>query len=131
MQVMFVFAIMMIIVLAMALIDWATGFFKAYVKGIVSSNAMRIGGVKKLSELFVMLASIVLEVGLSILCQYYPDPNELLVTVTNLLGFSVALTVFLYLVVMEFISILENYVAINPDAKWAAKLAEKLSNIDI
>jgi len=38
--------------------------------------------------------------------------------------------VFIYIAIMEFVSVLENYAAINPEAAWVVKVTKKLKNIE-
>jgi phage-related holin len=119
--------IMLGIVVAVALADWLTGFIKAYVQGNVSSKIMRTGGMKKLAEIVVMLVGIVLDIGVNKLSTYYPQSDRL----ASIIGIVCAVVIFSYIVLMEVISILENYAAIFPEAAWAVTLSKKLKNIDI
>jgi phage-related holin len=119
--------IMLGIVVAVALADWLTGFIKAYVQGNVSSKIMRTGGMKKLAEIVVMLVGIVLDIGVNKLSTYYPQSDRL----ASIIGIVCAVVIFSYIVLMEVISILENYAAIFPEAAWAVTLTKKLKNIDV
>ncbi len=49
---------------------------------------------------------------------------------TAFAGSITAIVVFIYIAIMEFVSVLENYAAINPSAKWVLKLSKKLKNIE-
>lgn len=120
------YLIMLLIVILMAVADFATGFIKANVLGTVSSKAMRTGGLKKFAEIIVMIVAIALEIALRKLGTYYSDCNDL----SALIGLVTAVMVFVYIIIMEFISILENYLAICPEAAWAEKLLKKLKNVD-
>lgn len=120
------YIIMLGIVILLALFDWVTGFIKAYVLGNVSSKTMRAGGLKKLAEIVVMMMGIVLDYGINLLAQYYEQAPEL----ASILGIICALAIFAYIVIMEVVSILENYAAVFPEASWALKLTKKLKNID-
>ena len=48
------YIIMLMIVIGLALADFATGWIKAYCKGDVRSSKMRKGGLNKLAEIVVM-----------------------------------------------------------------------------
>lgn len=120
------YIIMLGVVVILALFDWVTGFIKAYVLGSVSSKAMRTGGVKKLAEVVVMLMGIVIDYSVNLLSVYYDQSKEL----AAMIGIVCALAIFAYIVVMEVVSILENYAAVFPEAAWALKLTQKLKNID-
>ena len=52
------YIIMLIIVIGLALADFATGWIKAYCKGDVRSSKMRKGGLNKLAEIVVMGVAI-------------------------------------------------------------------------
>lgn len=120
------YIIMLAIVILLAVFDWITGFVKAYCLGKVASNTMRMGGLKKLAEITVMLMGIVLDIGINMLSTWYGKSTEL----ASLLGIVCALAIFIYIVIMEVVSILENYAAVFPDAAWALQLTKKLKNID-
>lgn len=115
------YIIMFLIVLGLAFADFVTGYIKARCKDEVSSKALRIGGLHKISELTIMLAAIGLNIGLDKLGGYYSDTR-----LTSLAGVFTALTVFIYIVVMELISIVENFAEITPEAAWARKIIERL-----
>lgn len=120
------YLIMLLIVVVMAVADFATGFIKANVLGTVSSKAMRTGGLKKFAEIIVMIIAIALEIALRKLGTYYSYCEQLSV----LIGLVTAVMVFVYIIIMEFISILENYLAICPEAAWAERVLKKLKNVD-
>ena len=115
------YIIMFLIVLGLAFADFVTGYIKARCKDEVSSKALRIGGLHKISELTIMLAAIGLTVGLEKLGEYYNDTR-----LTTLAGTFTALTVFVYITAMEIISIVENFAEIYPEAAWARKIIERL-----
>ena len=119
------YMIMILIVLGLATSDFLTGLMKAYVKGDISSGAMRRGGINKLGELTVMLTACGLEIGIRVLGQYYNSTALAAVAGTVAAGL-----VFLYIVSMELVSLLENYSEINPDAVWVKKLVEKLRSFE-
>lgn len=117
------YIIMFLVVLGLAVADFATGIIKGIVQnGKPDSRKMRIGGLHKLSELVVMGAAVGLKIGLEQLSVYHvDDPHLVVVACTFTVG-----SVFGYIVLMEIISILENYAEINPDTEWAKKYLKVL-----
>ncbi len=120
------YIIMIAIVLGLALSDFVTGIIKGYVTGQLSSAKMRRGGLNKVCELVVMSTACGLEIGIRALGEYYS--SDVLATIT---GAVTAIAVFIYIVVMELISILENYAEIDPQsAGWIRKLLKRLKNVN-
>lgn len=119
------YIIMIAIVLGLAVSDFITGVIKGYVKSELSSSKMRRGGVNKLCELVVMATACGLEIGITALGHYYD--SSALASVT---GTVTATAVFIYITIMELVSILENYSAINTEASWAEKLINRLKGSD-
>lgn len=120
------YIIMLTIVLGLALSDFVTGIIKGYVTNTINSAKMRKGGLNKIGELIIMATACGLEVGIKALGQYY-GADEL----AGFTGRVAAIAVFGYIVIMELISILENYAEINPQsAGWIGKLLKKLKNVD-
>ena len=117
------YIIMLIIVLGLAIADFATGIIKAYVNHDLSSQKMRKGGLNKLAELVVMATACGLEIGIGKLGAYYKSAE-----LADIAGTVAAGAVFTYIVLMELISILENYGEISPDAVWVRKITKKLRN---
>lgn len=118
------YIIMLTIVLGLALSDFVTGIIKGYVTGQLSSTKMRRGGMNKVCELVVMSTACGLEIGIRALGEYYS--SDIFATIT---GTVAAVAVFIYIVIMELISILENYAEINPQsAGWICKLLKRLKN---
>lgn len=115
------YIIMITIVIGLALFDFLTGIIKAYVKNDISSEKMRKGGLNKIAEIIVMVAACGLEIGITLLGAYY-DAS----TLAEISGTVTAVVIFGYIVIMEFVSVLENYVEISPDAVWAKKLVKRL-----
>ncbi len=115
------YMIMVLIVIGMAIADFATGYIKAYCTNTVNSKKMRQGGMNKLGELIVMLAACGLDIGIHALGQYYEAA-----ALSEIAGVVTAFAVFVYIVLMEMVSILENYAAVNPDAQWAVKFIKHL-----
>lgn len=121
------YIIMLAIVLGLAIMDFIFGFCKGYVKHDINSRKMREGGVNKLCELLIMLTACGLEIGIKALGQYYG--TETLNTLTNIMGAAAAIAVCSYITLMEVVSIFENYVVINPNAKWAKGILKVLKAV--
>ena len=119
------YIIMLIIVLGLAIADFATGIIKAYVNHDLSSQKMRKGGLNKLTELVVMATACGLEIGIGLLGRYYQTAE-----LADIAGTVASGAVFTYIVIMELISILENYGEISPDAVWVRKITKKLRNFN-
>lgn len=122
------YIIMITIVIGLAAADFITGWMKAYIQHDISSQKMRIGGIHKLAEILIMCVACGLEIGLELLGRYYStdtgsDAAQKLASVS---GMAAALLFFVYILVMELTSILENYTEINPQAKWAKWIVKKL-----
>lgn len=123
------YIIMLSIVVGLAAADFVTGFLKALVKNEVSSKTMRIGGIHKIAEILIMGVACGLEIGLEMLGQFYAvgsDSAEVAQKLATVSGMVTSLLLFLYILVMELISILENYAEINPQAQWAVHIVKKL-----
>lgn len=119
------YVIMMIVVAWLAIADFLTGMFKAYVTGTLNSSKMRKGGINKIGELVVMTTACGLEAGINALSRYYDISKEL----AAITGTVTAILIFSYITVMEMISILENFAAINPNASgWVTKLLNHLKD---
>lgn len=120
------YIIMLAIVLGLALSDFVTGIIKGYVTGQLSSSKMRRGGMNKVCELVVMSTACGLEIGIRALGEYYSSD-----TLAAITGAVTAIAVFVYIVIMELISILENYAEIDPQsAGWIHKLLKRLKNVN-
>ena len=117
------YIIMLVIVLGLAIADFLTGIFKAYVKHDLSSAKMRRGGLNKIAELSIMSTACGLEIGICKLGRYYKSAE-----LADIAGTVAAGAVFTYIVIMELISIFENYGEISPDAVWVRKITKKLRN---
>lgn len=119
------YIIMLTIVIGLAVVDFATGIIKAYVQRDISSRKMRTGGLNKITEIVVMATACGLEIGIGALGRYYQSAE-----LAGIAGTVAAGAVFAYIIVMELISILENYGEISPDAKWVSKIIKKLRNFN-
>lgn len=118
------YIIMLTIVFGLAIADFATGLIKGYCTGQLSSRKMRSGGLNKICELIIMATACGLEVGINQLGHYYESD-----TLAGIAGAVAAIVVFGYIVIMELISILENYAEINKDAAWVGRLLKRLKNV--
>lgn len=118
------YIIMLTIVLGLALSDFVTGIIKGYVNNDLNSTKMRKGGLNKIAELIVMASACGLEIGIKLLGRYYSAESLAKIT-----GTITAIAVFGYIVVMEIISILENYAEINSEAKWVRSLLKRLRTV--
>lgn len=118
------YIIMLTIVVGMAASDFVTGIIKAYIQHNLNSRVMREGGMHKLSEIIVMSTICGLEIGIDMLGRYYNAE-----VFAKISGTITASLVFAYIVIMEVISVLENYAEINPDAKWAKKFLKRLKSV--
>lgn len=119
------YIIMLTIVLGMAVTDFLTGIIKGYVNNDLSSAKMRKGGLNKIAEILVMACSCGLEIGIKKLGNYYSAESLAMIT-----GAVTAVLVFGYIVIMEIISILENYAEINSEARWVRNLLSRLKNVN-
>ncbi|MDE6520065.1 MAG: phage holin family protein [Ruminococcus sp.] len=119
------YIIMLLIIIGLALADYITGIIKAYCTNSLSSKKMRTGGLNKLSEIIVMTASCGLDIGINALGKYYNA-----VELSEIAGNITAFMVFAYILVMEIVSIFENYAEINPDAQWTLKIIKRLKNFN-
>lgn len=118
------YIIMLTIVLGMAVTDFLTGIIKGYVNNDLSSAKMRKGGLNKIAEILVMASSCGLEIGIKKLGNYYSAESLARIT-----GAVTAVLVFGYIVIMEIISILENYAEINSEARWVKDLLKRLKSV--
>ena len=118
------YLIMLTIVIGLAAADIVTGWCKAHVKNDYSSKVMRKGGINKVCVLVVMATFCGLEIGIRYLGNYYESP-----TLAKVAGTLAAGGVFIYIMIMEVMSVLENYAEINPKhAGWIKVFLKKLRN---
>ena len=119
------YIIMIAVVIGLAAADFITGIIKGYVTNSLSSTKMRKGGLNKLAEIVIMTTVCGLEIGIKMLGRYY---GENVAEYAEILGVITAIGTFGYIVLMELLSMLENYVEINPNATWAKKIIKKLKS---
>lgn len=119
------YIIMITIIIGLACADFLTGMIKAYIKHDLCSAKMRTGGLNKLCEVIVMTAACGLEIGIELLGHYYQAAELAAISGTVAAGL-----VFGYILIMEIISILENYGEISPDAVWVRGIVHKLRSFE-
>jgi len=117
------YLIMILIIVGLSISDVLTGIIRAHVRNDYCSKVMKSGLWNKLGEWLVMATVCGLEIGIEQLGRYYQSPALAEITGAVMAGF-----IFLYIMLMEIISIFENYADMNPDAQWAKKLISKLRN---
>lgn len=115
------YIIMFLIVVGLSLSDILTGWIKAHVSNNYHSGTMRKGLYRKVAEWLIMLTAIGLEIGLTMLGNYYQSEQ-----LANFAGAVTAISVFVYISVMEIISIFENFGEINPEMSWIKPILKKL-----
>lgn len=119
------FIIMLALVIGAAAVDFITGWAEAFIKNNVKSAEMRRGGVRKLVEIVIMAAACGLNVGVDKLAEYSGADGIF----SDIVGAFSAYGVCAYILIMEIISILENYCEMNPGAKWARAISQKLGGV--
>lgn len=115
------YIIMFIIVVGLSLSDILTGWIKAHVSSDYHSGTMRKGLYRKVAEWLIMGTAIGLEIGLTMLGDYYQSEQ-----LANFAGAVTAISVFIYISVMEIISIFENFGEINPEMSWVKPILKRL-----
>ena len=115
------YIIMFIIVIGLSLSDILTGWIKAHVSSDYHSGTMRKGLYRKVAEWLIMGTSIGFEIGLTMLGKYYQSEQ-----IANIAGAITAISVFVYISVMEIISIFENFGEINPEMSWIKPILKRL-----
>ena len=113
-------AIIMIIVIVLAGADVVTGMIKAKVSNTMKSRQIRAGGLKKLSEIVIMLTVCIMDYMFTL-----GERKGVLPANMTLISLVTSMTVFTYIGAMELVSIFENYLKINPKAKWVKKIIGK------
>ena len=117
------YIIMIGMVVGLAAADFITGIIKGYVTKKLSSSIMRKGGLNKIAEIVIMTAVCGLELGMNALGKFYGEKPAEFAAIT---GTVTAIAVFSYIVLMELLSMLENYTVINPKAVWAKRIVKRL-----
>ena len=107
-----------------AITDVVTGLCKAHATTGYDSTIMRKGLYSKAVNLVVMLFFIVVDIGLDKLGEYYQQES-----LANLVGLISAVFAFVIIMLMESISIAENFAAVNPDSPLAKMFGKRLRKI--
>lgn len=118
------YIIMFTMVVMASIVDIVTGIFKAHITNSYDSTIMKKGLYSKALNWFVMAFSIGTELGLELLGQYY-DCKEL----AAFAGTIAAGTVFGLIMLMEAISIFENFAIANPDSPLSKLIGRRLRKI--
>ena len=118
------YIIMFTMVVIATIVDIVTGILKAHITDSYESTIMKKGLYSKVLNWLVMGATIGAEIGMTLLGQYY-DCREM----AAFAGTIAAGTVFLLLMLMEFISIFENFAIANPQSQLAKIIGKRLRKI--
>ena len=118
------YIIMFALVVMASVADIVTGILKAHITSSYDSTVMKKGLYSKVLNWFVMAAVIGAEIGMTWLGQYY-DCKEM----AAFAGTAAAATVFGLLMLMEFISIFENFAIANPQSPLAKLIGKRLRKI--
>ena len=118
------YIIMFLMCVVAAMADVLTGLFKARITTGYDSTIMRKGLYGKATNLVVMAFASAVEIGLELLGEYYQQ-REL----AKWTGGITAAFVFAVIVLMESISIAENFAAANPKSPLAKILSKRLKKI--
>lgn len=118
------YIVMFMLCVIASIADVLTGICKAYATTGYDSTIMRKGLYGKATNLTVMAFAIAVEIGLEMLGGYYQQEQLAKWTGVITAGF-----VFGLIVLMESISIAENFAQANPKSPLAKVLAKKLKKI--
>lgn len=118
------YIIMFTMVVMASIVDIVTGILKAHVTNSYNSTIMKKGLYSKVLNWFVMGFSIGTEFGLEMLGKYY-DCKDL----ASFAGMIAAATVFGLLMLMEAISIFENFAIANPESPLSKIVGKRLAKI--
>lgn len=118
------YIVMFMLCVIASIADVLTGICKAYATTGYDSTIMRKGLYSKAVNLTVMGFAIAVDLGLEILGQHYQQQELAQWTGAITAGF-----VFALIILMESISIAENFAQANPKSPLAKVLAKKLKKI--
>lgn len=118
------YIVMFMLCVIASIADVLTGICKAYATTGYDSTIMRKGLYGKAVNLTVMAFAIAVEIGLELLGNYYQQEQLAKWTGAITAGF-----VFALIILMESISIAENFAQANPKSPLAKVLAKKLKKI--
>lgn len=118
------YVIMFTMAVCASIVDIITGILKAHITNSYDSTIMKKGLYSKVINWFVMASSIGFEIGMSYLGQYYNCEK-----LAGFAGLIAATTVFMLLMLMEFISIFENFAIANPESPLARIIGKRLRKV--
>lgn len=118
------YIVMFMLCVIASIADVLTGICKAYATTGYDSTIMRKGLYGKAVNLTVMAFAIAVEIGLELLGNYYQQEQ-----LAKWTGAITAVFVFALIVLMESISIAENFAQANPKSPLSKVLAKKLKKI--
>lgn len=118
------YIIMFTMVVMASIVDIITGILKAHITNSYDSTIMKKGLYSKVINWFVMASTIGFELGMAYLGKYYQCED-----MASFAGTIAAFTVFMLLMLMEFISIFENFAIANPDSPLSKIVSKKLRKI--
>lgn len=118
------YIIMFTMVVMASIVDIVTGILKAHITNSYDSTIMKKGLYSKCTNWFVMGFSIGTEFGLEMLGKYYECEGW-----AEFAGTIAAATVFLLIMLMEAISIFENFAVANPDSPLSKIIGKRLKKI--
>lgn len=118
------YIIMFTMVVMVSIVDIVTGILKAHITNSYDSTIMKKGLYSKVINWFVMASTIGFEIGMTFLGQYYSCEQ-----MAGFAGTIAAFTVFALLMLMEFISIFENFAIANPDSPLSKMIGKRLRKI--
>lgn len=118
------YIIMFIIVIGMSISDIITGVLKAHIVEGFNSTKIKKGLYSKVLNWCIMGTSIGFEIGMQFLGKYYKCEE-----LASIAGTIPAIVVFIILVMMELISIFENFAVANPNSPLAKILSKRLQKV--
>lgn len=118
------YIIMFTMVVMASIVDIITGILKAHITNSYDSTIMKNGLYSKVINWFVMASTIGFEIGMTYLGRFYNCES-----MADFAGTIAAATVFGLLMLMEFLSIFENFAIANPDSPLAKIIGKRLKKI--
>lgn len=101
------YLIMILLIFILSFSDFVTGLIKAYCKKKIESAKMRKGGLHKLCNIIVITTACATEFFINRLGIYYHTEN-----LGEIIGTFTSVSIFIYIALMEIISLIENYAEI-------------------
>jgi phage-related holin len=118
------YVIMFAMVVMASIVDIVTGIIKAHITNSYDSTIMKNGLYSKALNWLVMMFSIGCEVGMSMLGKYYQCE-----TIAGFAGAIAAGTVFGLIMLMEALSIFENFAIANPKSGLSKVIGKRLRKV--